>query len=453
MIETLQRQMYWSAFEDLFENGNGVTRRVVPARKDKHNPVLEPEMPWEGKQVIYPTVRRSADAGCWQMWYRSDNFLCYAESPDGAHWQRPSLGRVEFKGGKDNNIVYDFSREFSDNDGPCVYFDAEAESAERYKLCFSSIGRDRTAGGIHLCVSPNGLDWRIKKSPIIAVRNDSQCTFFRDPATKQYMVYHRPNFIVRTITKSVSADLLHWEGHNHWLRPDPHDIFHGHEPYALAVFPHDGHFLGFLKVYATPWYDRRCWIELAVCRNDFRKGPGSYGRGEWWLRPTDRTPLIGLGDLDDWDNFLLWLGHGLVADDDGYWYYYAAHDGLHTKTARDQPHFRGRIGRAYIGRRRFFEWYADETPSWLRTKPLLFEGETLTVDYDAGAGTIRASVLAADGATPDGYGENDSIPLTGSASASVIQFRGGSLQRFHGQPIHLVFHMQRRARLYAFGVL
>ena len=31
--------------------------------------------------------------------------MCYAESDDGIHWRKPSLGIVEFEGSKDNNIV------------------------------------------------------------------------------------------------------------------------------------------------------------------------------------------------------------------------------------------------------------------------------------------------------------------------------------------------------------
>ena len=78
------------------------------------DPVLIADHPWEREGVSdYNTVFREKD-GRFRMWYGAAMHrglpregairLCYAESDDGIHWDKPSLGLVTFQGSKDNNI-------------------------------------------------------------------------------------------------------------------------------------------------------------------------------------------------------------------------------------------------------------------------------------------------------------------------------------------------------------
>ena len=77
------------------------------------------DQPWEGSMCDYHTVFK--DGGLFRMYYTmadievlpeggiSDKhplFCGYAESPDGVHWAKPNLGLFEFKGSKENNIVW-----------------------------------------------------------------------------------------------------------------------------------------------------------------------------------------------------------------------------------------------------------------------------------------------------------------------------------------------------------
>ena len=74
---------------------------------------LEPEHPWEVGGLSY--LIAFPDQGKFRGWYRADpqlqdsdynSITCYAESDDGIHWTKPSLGLIEFNGSKDNNIVW-----------------------------------------------------------------------------------------------------------------------------------------------------------------------------------------------------------------------------------------------------------------------------------------------------------------------------------------------------------
>ncbi len=85
-----------------------------------HKPIprkaaLVTDKPWEGNTCGYHTVFKDGDL--YRMYYRGWNhdnktqkqlhkaMVCYAESSDGIHWNRPSLGLVDFNGSKANNII------------------------------------------------------------------------------------------------------------------------------------------------------------------------------------------------------------------------------------------------------------------------------------------------------------------------------------------------------------
>jgi hypothetical protein len=74
------------------------------------------DKPWEGNTTSYVEVFQYD--GRYQMFYRGWHYhigeqlaqahspmICYAESQDGIHWERPNLGLVSFRGSRDNNIV------------------------------------------------------------------------------------------------------------------------------------------------------------------------------------------------------------------------------------------------------------------------------------------------------------------------------------------------------------
>ena len=73
--------------------------------------------PWEGACSGLASVSRTAiSIACiivaFPTRFSSDTeetVLCYAESRDGITWTRPRIGLVEFKGSKDNNILFAWS--------------------------------------------------------------------------------------------------------------------------------------------------------------------------------------------------------------------------------------------------------------------------------------------------------------------------------------------------------
>lgn len=85
--------------------------------------MLELDRPWEGDGCDYFNFFKDEDR--YRMYYLGWQMLnpeqtehtttqicvCYAESQDGIHWERPNLGLRSYKGSTDNNILLGTCRE------------------------------------------------------------------------------------------------------------------------------------------------------------------------------------------------------------------------------------------------------------------------------------------------------------------------------------------------------
>lgn len=84
--------------------GYAVSDDGVHFRRVQKEPVLKPEMQYEGFSVMNPYVLYDEERGVLRMWYSSGetyepNVECYAESKDGIHWERSPLNPIFGKGG------------------------------------------------------------------------------------------------------------------------------------------------------------------------------------------------------------------------------------------------------------------------------------------------------------------------------------------------------------------
>jgi hypothetical protein len=446
-LTTLPPVMHPLCFQDIIEHGTGILRRVVPASKDEHNPVIEPEKPWEGRFIGYVSVIRDPETGLWRMWYHCDaegtsladgaagvGMAC-AESEDGVRWRRPVFGKYEFQGSKDNNICHL-------GHAGAVVRDDTASPDKRFRMFVNRLWKN--SGFIYSLVSPNGLDWTLFRDEQIRVRNDSQNPGVKCPYTGKWFVYHRPGWCTREIARSESkdADGIEFTKPFPTLRPDLLDRLVGIEHYAISVHPYDGGFLGMLRIYNKRWDNRTTWIELVVSRDGMR-----------WQRLTDRTPIVGLGSDGEWDSRMIAPGYSLVPDDGGHWFYYDSWAVPHCSGATALPGACCQTGRAFLPRRRLMECVAGLDDTRMFTYPILLKGDTLRLDGDASGGEVTASIRRFDGSVPEGFAKEDATKLTGQFIEGQIPFRGGSLRQFGSQPVRIVIHMTRNTRVWALGVL
>ncbi len=436
MLRQLPRGMHPLAFQDLIEVGEGFVRTVMPMRKDDANP-------FPGIDEGYPSVIRRPD-GVWQMWAHDR----YWESDEGVTWRAPKLHRQSTNGSPHCNLVFHdvaqwdpyLGRKIPPHMPAVTWDDAAADEDLRYRA-FGLFLVSPGSGHLTAYASRDGIDWRVLRERAIIVRNDSQHRGFRDPANKRWRVYHRPGWNARMISLSEShdADGLDFCKAHPCLEPDVQDKLRCIEHYAISVFPYDGGYIGFLKMYEKRWDSRRCWIELVVSRDGFN-----------WQRLPDRTPFLPLGDDNAWDAYCHSPGHSLVEVEDGHWFYYDSWNTAHVGPLEQSG--KVGVGRAFLPRRKLMRCIAATSQSWLRTHAMLLDGRELRVDVDARGGELRAALQRFDGSPIPGYTAADCIPVTTEGLATPLRFTGGDLSRWVDQPLRIVFAATKGVKLDAIGL-
>src|SRR3989441_12241340 len=159
------------ADDDLTERTWDVAR-VLGKPQDLAEPIIVRDKPWELREntyilkyfnsVIYdPEYRR------YRMWYSpmplkssDDNpeFTCLAESQDGVHWSKPSLGVCEFNGSRDNNIVFSNKGTGAPGYRFCVFRDESEKAPDRRYKGFGPCW----PYGYFLVMSRDGVHWTPK---------------------------------------------------------------------------------------------------------------------------------------------------------------------------------------------------------------------------------------------------------------------------------------------------
>ena len=199
----------------LIDDLRGATRRL-------HHPqpqqvAIVHDEPWEGNVCYYHTVFE--DEGRFRMYYRgmhsepgggsstgpSHEVVCYAESRDGIHWQKPKLGLHPFRGSRANNIVW--AGVGTHNFVPFRDAHPNCDPQARYK----ALGA--THEGLYAFASPDALHWRLmQQAPVITQgRFDSQNLAFFDTTRGHYVEFQRGfQDGVRAIMTATSEDFLEW---------------------------------------------------------------------------------------------------------------------------------------------------------------------------------------------------------------------------------------------------
>ena len=136
-------------------------------------------------------------------WYRAYKMrVCYAESPDGIIWEKPSLGLVDYGGSKENNLV---KLECEHQVFACVvlYEPDDPDHSKRYKMSYEVI-----PGALHyVAFSHDGYVWEnSSKNPVNKVQ------FEQSGLTKVGGLYclTGQSTGIRRLTTLLSYDFENW---------------------------------------------------------------------------------------------------------------------------------------------------------------------------------------------------------------------------------------------------
>ena len=478
---------------ELFVDKFLIDRLSGRAEQRLHSPqpqaiAITHDAPWEGSGCGYHSVFQDGDS--YKMYYKawhldasggklkSDShplFLCFAESRDGVSWTKPNLGLVEFQGSKSNNIVMApgmFGTINADPGHAAVFKDDNpaAPADSRYK----AIVRSSKPHGLLAFQSPDGLHWSpMSEKPVITDGAfDSQNLAFWDAARGEYRAYWRyftkgvaddktwkPSGH-RAIRTARSKDFLNWTDQHDLVYPDvPSEQLYTNQikPYHRA--PHI--MLGFPTRYvdrgwsesmqslpelqhrqarsaASPRYgtaiteglfmSSRDGVQFTRWHEAFLR-PGIERVGKWhygdqyigWHLVETQSPLEGApGELSLYSTESYWTGNSSL------------------------------LRRYSLRMDGFVSIHAPMAGGELFTKPLSFEGDSLSLNFStSAAGTIRVELQTAQGQPIPGFSLADCDEIFGDSLDRKVSWKSKSdVAALSKQPIRLLIEL-RDADLYS----
>jgi len=429
------------------------------ATKDPRNPLFVEDRPWEARfDNLYANVLRDPADGLYKCWYNPflymrtgrekdvsrETGLCYAESPDGIAWRKPSLGLVEFEGSTDNNLVMRRCH------GAGVILDEnDPDPQRRFKMFYKTqeerTPEERECGIMWLKVatSPDGLRWTdlpgVEMPRYRYKQADTHNNFFRDARSRRWVAITRTwdddpvpgRRAHRLVARMESPDLMRWTRPVDVFRELPEEVGR-RQTYAMPVFPYAGIYLGLLMMFHTgdPDDPRRDRVECELAWS-----PNTTH----WFRICPGESLIPRGAKGDFDSHIVFGACSPVILDDEIRLYYGGCNG---------PHGGERAGGFGLARLRpdgfaGFEPAEAGRPAIVVTRPVRCAGRTLTVSADAAGGALRVAVEGAE--------DLKSEPIAADVTDGEVAWKGGAdLAPLVGRDIVLRFELAR-AKVYAFG--
>lgn len=474
-----RREMFWS---DYLIDNDRTTARLRVNQPTKLEPPMNMDAPWEGNSISYPQILPMQD-GTYRMYYItgthmantftgiSGTVLCMLESCDGIEWTRPNLGVVEFDGSKDNNIVMTESEEnVLDN-----FFVLRDEKPgcppdELYKaltLIENPAKESIGARELWCWISPDGIHF--KKGWMMTdgtVPNgaifDSMNIAYWDSEKGKYVAYVRGLHDapgrgtangLRDIRYIESEDFRNWSNPVilDYCGGDDYELYTNNiqkyyrAPHILTGFP-------------TRYTERHWWTR----NNDFM-GEENVALRKQAAQKLERLAFVQTDGLFmsshdgmNWHRFDEAM-FSCDAENPYNWVYgdgYPAYGMI--ETPRPYPHTTNEISMYLIeGHQRvkpnrmyryvirldgFASYRADYEQKVVCTKPLMFEGEKLTLNFKTSArGYIFVRVLDYYGKPFEGF---QSYELFGDAYDRPVLFDSGAeLSKLKGKPIRLEFLM------------
>jgi hypothetical protein len=439
-----------------------------------HHPVEQTDTftcdaPWEGDWSGGGTFIQDGDI--YRMYYRGSTwpgvrqpyqfYHCYAESDDGINWTRPDLGLVEFEGSTANNIIIKKNGAFE----PFLDTNPDCDPEQRFKALVAN-------GALYAWASPDGTRWGpIRSVPIITRGSfDSQNVAFWDETRDRYVAYYRetrgpndeikpkgqqlgldPDGPARDVLTCTSTDFLNWT-EAQWLQYPgaPREQIYLNQIRAYPRAPHifvgfPGRFIAGREIEkGLPSTEHPAYETANISETLFmssRDGHHFKRWGEAFIRPGLRWerwiygatfPQYGLlttrSDFPDTPDEL-----SLYINDGAGW---------------SQRGTASRLRRYTLRMDGFVSINGPLSGGTFLTKPLTFDGETLTMNYaTSAAGSIQVEIQDIEGHAIPGFELTDVI--YGDQIDGPIVWKGQDLRPLAGAPIRLRVVL-KDADLYAF---
>lgn len=420
-------------------------------RRVFHQPTKFEENPVIGVDGGYPVVLRDAETGLFRLWYqtwvaspvkgKSGRYaIAYGESRDGLTWTLPKLGLYEWKGTKENNVVWTGLKGKRGSQVFMLDVPAEQKRGYRYVMLYGE-------GGSHLIGSHDGIHWDRQSDTVVTnIHSDTQNAIVYDPRRKEYVMFCRAKHIYRTfrgdiIDTGASRRVARMSSKDLWTlwKSEPQNILVPDEKdaadnfnffYGMPVRYHAGIYWGFLWPFKM---NSDIHTELAWSRDGYQ-----------FHRLPDRPKLIPRGKEGAWDDGMTFGTADWVEIGDEWWIYYAGWDGPHGTKERSPG-----IGLAKVRKEGFISMRGPEHGGVINTRKILWPGGNLVVNAKATDGELRVRVTDAKRKVIPGFDYGDCETFSGDRTGQTIDWKDKSINALKGQVIRLEFYL-REAELFTF---
>jgi hypothetical protein len=493
-----------------FPEKRNVAWRIEIGQDDAANPLIEPKYPWDaGSIASYGTVAIDPFDHLWKMWYVSRPTrpsptsgpatgwsLTYAESEDGARWNRPELSICGYQEHTKTNLLLDL-----DSGGlsqqASVIFHPGAPSDWRYEMFVfrwpnydggSSVvrgfplpsGETKHTDGLYRYRSADGKRWLPWEKVPIETRDSlwiSQSGDGTYHAFSKICIPAFPGGLVpydcavgecRVIVWRTSQNGTEWSPYHLAITPDwldsPDTQF-----MELTAIPERNGYIGLLTVYHA--LNQSIDIQFAASRD-----------GKTWWRP-DRRACVPLKPLGDYGGGMIWPMQPPIHHDGRIYLFYSGQDGLHHDYLNTEIVERARQGglpgwpHYWTGLRMGEDSYTPIAglqwthgvmcrTSWLEgrlwgavpasggplegvlgSKVQTAGGKRLQINaVTVGDGALKAELLQGDEPIP-GFRRADCVPFQGNEKSVVMRWKGG--ERCPAPEVRTRFYLTR-TRFYGF---
>lgn len=465
------KRLTWD--DSLFSSSKGIRFEMhQPHRTGEKN--LIADRPYESWQMGGMSSLLHEE-GKFRLWYGvshgirngEEYAVAYAESDDGIHWTKPSLGLVEYNGSTDNNLVVAYSSVVGQ-----VFVDPHAKADEKYKMLVAiyATKEDSTKRYLTMLSSPDGLQWTRPEKNIVPEGNfalDTQSQAYWDRDRESYVLFTRMG-PWRQVGRSESTNPFSFPAPVNVMapeKPEQADFYQAgvtkYEEAANAyfalvpVFFHPGDASGNPLDGNPPFKINYVNNPITVVAPDtldihlFTSNDSIE-----WDRRGDHQPFLGLGADGEFDSRSLYPGVGYAVVKNEIWLYYSAYDCTHIESLDGKTPFEkylGAITRATLRLDGFVSATAGHDGAEIVTKPMIFTGDHLELNVDCSAGGhLNVELQTADGEPIPGFTLEESDRVYHNHIRKTVTWGGNAdVSKLRGEPVRMRLVM-RDCRLYAF---
>ncbi|MBI3943962.1 MAG: hypothetical protein HY326_13170 [Chloroflexi bacterium] len=470
--------------------------RVFPTPERPTDTILKvAEFPWEQFQrPLAQTALQDPDDGKFKLWYVESlvndiygdrgQILCYAESTDGLHWEKPlSETCIPYQNHRATNIVL----QDTGHHIALVLNQDQSDPSRKYLLLYNPSDKARAQGKrvmSSVAASADGLHWATI-SEDTPYRHHHLSRAIWDEAIQKWVAYsqysHHWNFLhrIRQIGRQESADFIYWSPKEVVLSSDwdpnllPNSEFHD-----MSVRKVGGQYIGIATEFIadplwcvrnhTNWRDHgRCSLALYGSRDGKRwqrvggpgpwvdhGGPGSVDYGK--INHPVAGQIVHSGKC-----YILhstqpekqhWFGRQLPGPLVPEAAYTAGLQAWQNLPHRLESPVR-RIGALVLREDGWAELKPVYEHGKVYTKQFVFEGSSLAVNADAYGGYFQIEVLDPYFKPYEGFAVQDCLPVYSDNPDQIwhtVRWQNGAdVRALWNKPVRLCFHLHQ-ASLYAF---